>query len=429
VVQLVLAGFAGALFAQPAPEPIPLQERSTSASRQFIVYSTDRPLRQGLASLAEETKQAVLGTLRLRDAWRLPVVIVARDAPAGADPRPAVLQLIDVEGASKVQLDLERGRSGVPESVRREIARAVLFEISCRQDLPGPVPEAVALPPAWMVDGTLALGDMRRGSIPTAIYRGFLRAGQIDPVPLLTVRPAPPDSTSAALQRAVAAALVQALLDRPEAGQGMIGVLRAGVDASGSDPVERIFAGYPSLERSRAALAKAWAVQAGRFAAQREAGVMGAAETREALAEALAFEAGTGTERSREGIAAFAKLGGGQALRDYAVGAGARLEQIGSRIHPLWAVVASGYRQVLRDLERGRVREAPQRIAALERLDSELVARADAIDDHLNWLEANAPGVESGAFAAYLRAARPPAPAPKTDAISRYLDSLEREFP
>ncbi len=195
--------------------------------------------------------------------------------------------------------------------------------------------------------------------------------------------------------------------------------------------MDHLFSGFPSLNHSPAVLAKAWAVQAGRFAAQQESGVLGIADTRAAIAEALAFEKPGPEGLRRLGISDVAELEKGGGRKAYVRQAQAALDSLAGRAHPLWGPVIDRYRVLIADLERGRTRDLARGIADAAAADAARAVTADEIDDYLNWMEANAPGASSGVFDGYLRASaanQAPASTPRDNAVTRYLDTIEREF-
>jgi len=58
-----------------------------------------------------------------------------------------------------------------------------------------------------------------------------------------------------------------------------------------------------------------------------------------------------------------------------------------------------------------------------------IVGRMDEMEDYLNWYEATQISEQSGAFAGFMQAVKPVEAAPRRpDAISKYMDLLEREF-
>jgi len=101
------------------------------------------------------------------------------------------------------------------------------------------------------------------------------------------------------------------------------------------------------------------------------------------------------------------------------------LERLGWKSHPLYAPVVGEYRELLENLSRKNRRAFVRRFAANEDLRSALQERTAGIDDFMNWFQANHedPAVP--------RAIRPrgndaPPSSARNDAISRFLDSVEK---
>ncbi|HEY0369075.1 MAG TPA: hypothetical protein VGC85_05730, partial [Chthoniobacterales bacterium] len=130
--------------------------RSTSASGQFIVYGMDVRARGAICDLADETKRAALQLLQERDAWKTPIIINAQlpraDAP---ELRGAELHFSQTGNGLKLQLDLRVDPELNVPAIERELLRAIFLEMMYRNALNTPAGVAYAMPPDWLIDGTL----------------------------------------------------------------------------------------------------------------------------------------------------------------------------------------------------------------------------------------------------------------------------------
>ena len=90
-------------------------ERSTSPSRQFVIYGADPKIRGAVSSLAEQTKANLLALLRQRDDWKTPVVVNLQSQQANLpEVPPADLRFSQMGFGIKLQL----GRHHLQESRR-----------------------------------------------------------------------------------------------------------------------------------------------------------------------------------------------------------------------------------------------------------------------------------------------------------------------
>ncbi len=107
--------------------------RSTSTSRQFLVYGAEVRVRGAMCDLAERTKSDLLRLLGLRDGWKTPL-IVNLDYPRTNIPDTPLVQL-DVSQLGyglKLQLNLLVTREMKARAVQRELLRAILVEMMYR---------------------------------------------------------------------------------------------------------------------------------------------------------------------------------------------------------------------------------------------------------------------------------------------------------
>src|SRR5437867_13410616 len=137
-------------------------ERSTSPSRQFVIYGADAKLRGAVSSLAEQTKANLLALLRQRDDWKTPVVVNLQSQQANLlEVPPADLRFSQTGFGIKLQLDLTISKNLDVSVIERELLRAVLLEMIYRKQ-PNITAGAVLVePPDWLIDGVLALAPGR----------------------------------------------------------------------------------------------------------------------------------------------------------------------------------------------------------------------------------------------------------------------------
>jgi len=133
-------------------------ERSTSPSRQFVIYGADPKIRGAVSSLAEQTKANLLALLRQRDDWKTPVVVNLQSQQANLpEVPPADLRFSQTGFGIKLQLDVTISKNLDVSVVERELVGAVLLEMVYRKQTNITAGAVLVKPPDWLIDGVLAL--------------------------------------------------------------------------------------------------------------------------------------------------------------------------------------------------------------------------------------------------------------------------------
>src|SRR6266705_394773 len=133
-------------------------EHSKSPSRQFVIYGADAKARGAISGLAEQTKTDLLGLLRQRDDWKAPVVVNLQSQQSNLpELPPADLRFSQTGFGIKLQLDLTISKNLDVSVFERELVRAVLLDIMYRKQTNISAGAVLAEPPAWLIDGVLAL--------------------------------------------------------------------------------------------------------------------------------------------------------------------------------------------------------------------------------------------------------------------------------
>jgi hypothetical protein len=102
-----------------------------------------------------------------------------------------------------------------------------------------------------------------------------------------------------------------------------------------------------------------------------------------------------------------------------------------SQAHPLLRPVVREYQRIVGEISAGKTRGVDKALESIGSYHQLIVERMDKIDDYLNWYEATQMPEQSGAFNDFLesaKAAEKQQPPKRNDAISKYIDQLEREF-
>ena len=102
-----------------------------------------------------------------------------------------------------------------------------------------------------------------------------------------------------------------------------------------------------------------------------------------------------------------------------------------SQAHPLLRPVVVEYQRIITELAAGKTRGMTEALSTVANYRGLIVDRMDKIDDYLNWYEATQMPEQSGAFEDVLQGAKAEekrTPPKRNDAISNYIDQLQREF-
>jgi hypothetical protein len=418
IVLFCMAVWQVAYAAQP--------DRSTSPSRQFVIYGADAKLRGAVSGLAEETKSNLLALLRQRDDWKTPVVVNLQSQQANLPEIPSAdLRFSQTGFGIKLQLDLTMAHNVDVSLVERDLLRAVLLEMIYRKQPHITTGAVLVEPPDWLIDGVLALAPGRdRAPLIEAL------ANTDKPLPLekfLRQRPGLLDSTGRTLYRAYAFALVQMLLD----GQNGAARLAEYIDRLGdssNDSLADLKAQFPSLADDAD---RTWQLALNRLKSLQTFRLLTFAESEGRLDELLRVkisEPGKPVkvvqldELAQHKLSASEKMALDQLKRD--------LLFLVPQSNPVLRPIGREYQEIAALLARGKRRGIAKRLSRLEATRQQLGARMSEIDDYMNWFEATQMSSGSGNFTGYLKAVdQSQLQTPRRhDPLSVYVDALEDQF-
>jgi hypothetical protein len=423
---LLLAGSAlcltiGTDFAASRP-------RSTSTSRQFLVYGAEVRVRGAICAVAERTKSNLLRLLGLRDNWKT-ALIVNLDYPR-ADIPDAPLAQLDFNQLGyglKLQLNLLLTRNVTGRVVQRELLRAILIEMMYRDRGNVAAGTPYVSPPDWLVEGVLALQPDRGSDADAELMRSIVASKKIPSLEdVVRQRHAQLDAPSRQLQEVYARALLQLLLESP-GGRSRLAHFIADLPDAPNDAVADLRAHFP--ETLGRVAGKWWALSVAQLSASNRHATLSVAETSARLDRILRFSIAAPDGRSRDyslgEYQAFRKLPN---ARSTLRGVSQELQLLGARAHPFYRVIVQKEYEVAELLARGRRRGVPERLNWVASQRASIDKQAGEIDDYLNWYEATQSKRMSGAFSQILEPAAVDEALPRRrDPISVYLDSIEME--
>jgi hypothetical protein len=290
-----LIGFV--FFSQAEAGPLPALPRSVSASRQFIVYGIDVPVRGALCDAGERTKTTLLALLQQPDRWTTPIVVNAQYPQANLPDAPRVALYFNQTGFGlKLQLDLVIGSDVSGPALERELLRAVVLELIYRARPNLPPGTTFAQPPDWLLDGVLAYTAGRDPSAFVEILKGLVMANKVTPLEqFLSQRPEFLDSPSRQLFSAYSFALVSLLTDGPENRRSFARYITDLPD-SPSDVAADLRAHFPVLDTSQQKAEKAWVSNVARISAFNRYQSLSLAETEHQLDALLHLRFGPSLE-------------------------------------------------------------------------------------------------------------------------------------
>ena len=421
------------LLTAPLPaDALDLRERSDSASNQFSIYCEDRPLRMRVVSFVEEVKRDVLKTLGEREGWKAPIVItIERAAPARAQEPAATVRLVESLPGFKVQIDVRIGRDPSAVNLQRQIVRAVLLEYAYREvGVKGGTEFRDA--PWWVIEGCVGLARQREDGPNAAIFQQLLRTNKLPPLEnFLSERPDELGATVRALDRALAACLVQLLTAQPGGPAALARLVRAWPQSNGA-PLALLKKEFPVIAADEATLQKWWTLNLARFAAADRYRGLSVEETDQQLAPLLTLEirTGQGSEKKTFDLADYESYLPLPGCRAVLAEHHAKLIALSTRANALFRPVLVDYEAALALLAREKTKGVRERLASVRKYRADVLQRMSAIADYLNWFEATQRIGPNRDFDEYLKTAREISEQERKqrDPIARYLDELEREY-
>jgi hypothetical protein len=401
-------------------------ERSTSPSRQFVIYGGDSGIRGAISGLAEQTKTNLLTLLRRRDDWKTPVVVNLQPQQANAPEIPlADLRFSQTGFGIKLQLDLTISKNVDVSLIERQLLRAILLEMIYRSQPHIIAGTVLVEAPDWLIDGVLALTPGRERSPLTEALANTQKHLPLEK--LIRQHSAALDSTGRTLYRAYAFAFLQMLVDA-ENGRTQLSKYIDHLAESSNDSMADLKRQFPFLADDPE---KTWQLALNHVQNLETFRLLTFAESEQRLDELLRLKISepnksekllTLKEIARHKPSANEKLALDQLKRD--------LMFLVPQINPVLRPIGREYQEVATLLARGKRRGVEKHLSRLEFTRQQLAGRMVEIDDYMNWFEATQMSTGSGNFTGYFKAmdqSRVPAPR-RHDPLSVYVDALEDQF-
>jgi hypothetical protein len=365
----------------------------------------------------------LLALLGQRDRWKIAIVINLQPEQANLpEIPPAELRLSQTGSGMKLQLDLTIAQNLDASLMERELLRAILLEMIYRKESDIPPGVAFVEPPAWLLDGVLALTPGRDRTPLVEALSVSQKTMSLEEFP--RQRSELLDSAGRMLYRACSFALVQLLVEGSAGRAGLARYIDSLPNAS-NDPVSDLKSQFPVLAGNAE---KTWQSALAQASSAQNYQLLTFIESERRLDELLRVKI-PNTEKSLD-LNELARRKASAAEKTALNQLGQVLLLFVSQANPVLRPVAREYQQMAALLERGKRRGIAKRLTRLQNTREQLTARMSEVDDYMNWFEATQLPARSGVFADYLRAAsQSQATGPRRrDPISVYLDTLEDQF-
>ena len=413
----------------PAPKAM-----TESLSKQFVVHGATLKVRSAVATLAEETREALIKEVGEPGESKNKIVIELRGKPG--DPVPPNLFAVSPYALAtgfRLQLDVHMARGIDGRELERHLVELLIYERSLRERNPVGFEDRLLLPD-WLLEGFLETFRWRRKDVDRAMYVALSqRKG------LFTVEQLLQDGAADGLMageraafRASAGALVMALMQQEDGKEGMQGFLGEVATFEGQQ-LALLMKHFPGMNLGQKSLEKWWALQLARMAEAQVTEMMTVAETEKALTEILQlrFPDGQGGDivltpgqfRDVVALDVERRTAAVQPVAD-------SLSLLQFRAFPGHRPIILGYLGILSDLVADRDEDMAARVAELDEARGHLTETGKRVRDLLEWYHITTAREVSGEFEDYMKTkeALERDPTPRTGPISEYLDSIQKIY-
>ena len=414
------------------PEREAAKPMTVSRSRQFVVHGANLRIRSAVATLAEETREALVKEVGGGEEWKNTIVIELRGKPGDPAP-PAVFasKYFALPDGFRLQLFVHLARGIDQEELRRHLLELLVYERCLRGRNPVDFQEELILP-AWVTAGLLESFRWRKKEGDRALYAALFERKALFPVERLLSDDEELGPGERDAFRASAGALVMALLGQDGGREGMAGFLRE-VGTFRGQQLALVMKHFPGMNLGQKSLEKWWALQLARMAEPPVTQSLTILATDAELTRLLVirFEDGQGARIELEpsqfrDLLALDPVRRGKVVKPVAD----TLSHLHLGAFPGYRPIITEYLRIMADLLEDRDEELEARLAEVDRGRAYMVETGERTRDLLDWYRITSATEVSGAFEDYTRLKEElekdlnPSPGP----ISRYLDDLQKLY-
>ncbi len=406
-------------------------------------------MRGALCNYAEDIRRRTASLFSWSAGWRYPIAIAMRDQNAHTrEKTQSQLRLIPLRPDIMLQLDVALGRDFDPARIRAQLIAALLMERAAARS-PVQIRETFDLP-AWLVEGTCGLMDLRAGTESTPGLAALLQQNSIpDLRHFLKQDPRHFDSASSRLYRGFSACLLKLLIELPDGARALDSYL-ASIPTGKVNSLRALLAFFPALGGSEAAAQKWWKLGVAALATRGKRSFLAPEETLRELDRLLSNikielpkkkraaknrgetsqpEPAPDNIYALSEYAAFIKNKNRKAPLEALM---ASLNSLSARSHPLLQAVVSSYNNVVAKLIKGETKGLDADLEKLVAIRAQALKRCTDIEDYMNWYEATSINFRSGAFDGYFRALEElqrGTPDQVKSPFAIYLERIQLELP
>lgn len=401
--------------------------RTESESRQFVVYGADFSTRVALASLAEDTRVALMQTIGKEDEqWEHSIVIQLRE-----EEGPIKTAYFEVPGGYRIQIEISLAR-GKPVGLEGALLELLLIEYGLR-DRAGEAVESVGVP-LWLVEGMRESFRWGEGVREYGMYQALFDKNELYPVEKImrVQRLEGMDPISKAAFQASSGALVISLLEQ-DGGQESMRTMLGELSTFEGDQVALVRKHFPGMNLGPESLSKWWALQLAQMAEKPFPYVLTINETERRLQELLEV-------RFNDSSGSLIAIGASD-FRDLLalpireretriLPLAERVRQFYYRAFPAHRPVVREYLLILGEIVADKDERLAERLHDLQSERNRLAALGNRTRDYLEWYRITSSEELTGGFDSFVEIKnRLEAMSGKNEGpIGVYMDSMQRLF-
>lgn len=408
----------------PAPTPLP---RSTSASKQFIIYHPDNKERLNLSTRADAVRGAWAERLGLADEWKWPIIILKVPNPVRNAPPLKTQMYVGDADSLKIQIDINDEAALKGADFELAVYRALLLEAAYRNEVVKPG-RSFQQPPSWLIEGLFEDARARGEEVPAALYERLIEMG---PPPALEAflkqRPEMMDPTARAIYRAHAMGLLRALLEGAKGPTNLRHYISRIPSVRPTD-AKALLESFPQLKETPGDLVKLWTLSLAKPSAVTRIEPLDIRQTNDQL-ELLISSLQTPPDPKKpdaelkKGRDALEDMSRTDAGRYSLKQQGEALLRLEAQSHPFFRPVVEEYRVLVLELSQKRRKGVDKRVTRIEELRTALIERNTEISDYMNWFEGTQLATTSGEFDDFISSKTEDFP--RRDRITTYIDDVE----
>jgi hypothetical protein len=409
-----------------------LRARSTSSSKQFIIYCEDAALRGRVAGFVEDVKQQTYELLNWQDrGQRIPIVVMIQK---GESKTPVSVRLLQTPDGPTIHVDARIGDNPADIFLQKHIIRAVMLDFLYRERPALKAGEEYVEAPWWFVCGVIENYRRKDRGIDAGFYRRLVTTNKLPPIEqFLDGRGLDLGATAAAFDSACALAFVDMLIGQPDGKNRLATLMRSWPDVH-DDRVAALIRMFPGLGDGPESIQKWWTLSLARFSASDRYLGLSAEDTDRELTKLLEFPIIVDKKGKAERFAIsqfpqFSKLPG---TKDALNRQRRAIVALSTRANAIFRPVLTGYDEIFALLAKGKTKRIAEKIHDVEVYRTTVLHRMSDIEDYLNWYEATQMGGSAKPFEGYLSTAKQMESdsdkSSNSQAISEYLDLLEEQL-